>query len=103
MLILRPPRENWSDSILVKGQGPAIQETLTFRNCRFSPASKDSERIVAFHLRSGEHGGWSLQGTFPVFEIVNVRTAPATTTVVVLWSAYLTRMFPTLTRGSCDG
>ena len=30
---VRPPRENWSDSIAEKGHGPAMQDRRTFRNC----------------------------------------------------------------------
>src|SRR5258708_4552816 len=54
--IFRPPRENPSDSIFVNEHGPAIQDTLTFWNSCPSPASRDWEPIVAFHLPSGEQG-----------------------------------------------
>src|ERR1700730_2249962 len=71
-LMWRPPCEKPSKSTLVKGQGPAMEETLPSRNALPSPASRDSAAIAAFHLRSGEHGELFLQGTFPMFGIWKV-------------------------------
>src|ERR1700730_8620194 len=68
-LMCRPPCENPSKSTLVKGQGPAMQETLAVRNTLPAPASSDSAATAAFHLLSGEQGVLLLQGTFPVFGI----------------------------------
>src|ERR1700749_5059471 len=63
----RPPREKSSDSIFVKGQGPAIQNTRAFRNTFPSPASSEAEPIEAFHLPSGEEGPRGSRGTMPVW------------------------------------
>src|SRR5262245_3727973 len=92
-LILRPPVENPSDSILVKGQGPAIQETLTFWNSWPSPASSDIEPIAAFHLPSGEQGDRPSQGTLPVLTTSNVFAVLPIVIVVVALTAYRTRIF----------
>src|SRR5262245_32647551 len=97
-----PPCKNSSDSILVKGHGPAIQDTLTFRNCLPAPASSDIEPSTAFHFPSGEQGGRPLQGTLPVFPISKVLTAPPTCIVVVLFRAYLTRTFEIAALGAWD-
>ena len=55
-LIVRPPWEKPSESIRVKGHGPAMHVTLALRNTLPSPASKDAEPMCALHLPSGEHG-----------------------------------------------
>src|SRR5580700_6643263 len=68
-MMVWPPWENLSVSILVKGQGPAMQETRASRNSLPAPASSDAEPMAAFHLPSGEHGRCFLQGTFPRFSI----------------------------------
>ena len=93
--MLRPPREKRSDSILVKGHGPAIQETLAFRNSFPSPASSDAEPIAAFHLPSGEHGGRPLQGTLPVLITWKVFTALPIFTAVVALMEYLAETLAT--------
>src|SRR5438445_13606525 len=62
----RLSREGTS-SILVKGHGPAIQETLALRNSFPAPASSATDPSAAFHFPSGEHGGFPLHGTLPVF------------------------------------
>src|SRR6516162_11584020 len=51
-----PPCEKSSFSILVKGQGPAMQETRALRNSLPSPASRVVDPIDALHRPSGEHG-----------------------------------------------
>src|SRR5690242_10658982 len=66
-LIFCPPIENPSFSIFVNGQGPAMHDTLAFRNSFPAPASKDMEPMAAFQRPSGEHGSCRLHGTFPVF------------------------------------
>src|SRR4026209_1582738 len=82
-------REKPSDSILVKGHGPAIQDTLAFRNSFPSPASKKAEPIAAFHFPSGEHGWRPLQGTLPVLSTWNIFTALPMFTDVVALMEYL--------------
>src|SRR5580704_16393368 len=72
-----------SRSMLVKGQGPAMQETLGLRNSFPSPASRDMELMAAFHFPSGEQGGRLLQGVFPVLATWNVLTVPPTFASVV--------------------
>ena len=52
-----PPWEKWSASILVKGQGPAMHEARALRNSLPAPASKVAEPTAAFHLPSGEQSG----------------------------------------------
>src|SRR5690242_1744585 len=52
----RPGLVLFSDSTLVNGHGPAMQERRALRNSLPSPASRDTEPIAAFHLPSGEHG-----------------------------------------------
>src|SRR5437588_3282863 len=66
-VIICPPLENPSLSILVNGHGPAMQETLALRNSFPAPASREAEPIAAFQAPSGEHGAWPLHGTFPLF------------------------------------
>ena len=92
-LSMRPPCDTSSSSILVNGQGPAIQEVLAFRNSLPSPASSDSEPIEAFHFPSGEHGGCFLQGTFPAFATSKARTALPTFAEVVVLMEYLASTF----------
>jgi len=57
-LIWRPPAEKESFSILVNGQGPAMQETRTSWNSLPSPASSAVPPTAAFHFPSGEQGEW---------------------------------------------
>src|SRR5712692_9037816 len=101
-LMLRPPREKPSPSILVKGHGHAIHETLAFWKSLPSPASRNAEAIVAFHLPSGEHGCWPLQGTSPLFTTWNVFTALPMFTVVVFFTEYLTLTLATTTSGRLE-
>src|SRR4051794_35476304 len=97
--MLRPPREKPSTSILVKGQGPAIQETLAFRNSFPAGASMVADPITAFHFPSGEHGSRPSQGTLPLFTTWNVFTALPTLTVVVALMEYLANTFATTASG----
>ena len=82
--MLRPPRENLSDSMIVKGHGPAMHEMRTFRNCLCSPASNGNVVILAFHLPSGEHGGREPQGTFTSLMTSMVRTADPIVSVLTI-------------------
>src|SRR4029077_2477914 len=79
-----PPAEKRSDSILVKGHGPAMHETRALRNSFPWPASSVVEPSAAFHLPSGEHGCWPLHGTLPLLSTSNVCTALPTLTSVLL-------------------
>ena len=54
---------------------------------------------AAFHLPSGEQGGWSAQGTLPVFGTVNVLAVLPTLTELEVFSEY--RMRTSLTAISC--
>jgi hypothetical protein len=56
-LAMRPNSGEVLGSILVNGQGPAIQETRTSLNSYPAPASTEKEPILAFHYPSGEQGG----------------------------------------------
>ena len=98
-LMARPPCERSSDSILVKGQGPAIHDVLAFRNSLPSPASRAAEPIEAFHFPSGEHGGCFRQGTLAVFTTSKVVTALPTLAAVVVLMEYLARTLDTVTSG----
>src|SRR5208282_2722892 len=89
-LIVRPPWEKPSESIRVKGHGPAMQFTLALRNTLPSPASKDAEPTCALHLPSGEHGERPLHGTLPVLTTWNVFTPLPIFSVEVLTVEYLT-------------
>src|SRR5678810_1302004 len=80
----RPPCRKSSDSILVKGQGPAMHEVRALRNSLPSPASSDAPPMAAFHCPSGEQGGCFRQGTLPVFTTSKVLTALPTLTVLVV-------------------
>src|ERR1700746_1751707 len=102
-IITCPPCEKRSDSILVNGHGPAMQDTRALRNSFPTPASSVVDPSAAFHLPSGEHGCWPLQGTFPLFWISNVCAALPTLTSVLLLIEYLTRTLLTLTSGWPDG
>jgi hypothetical protein len=83
-LMVRPPFEKLSDSTVVKGHGPAMQDNLAFRNSFPSPASSVAEPTAAFHLIPGEQGGFPAQGRFPVFMTSKVLTAlPMLTAFVV--------------------
>src|SRR5580658_38220 len=87
----RRSSERSASSILVKGHGPAMQETLGLRNSFPSPASRDREPIVAFHLPlPGEQGGWS-HGLFPTLTTWNVFTAFPIFASVVAFTVYLIR------------
>src|SRR5216683_6250397 len=68
----RPPAEKESFSILVNGQGPAIQETRASWNSLPSPASSVTPPSAAFHFPSGEQGEWRAHGISPVFTTSNV-------------------------------
>src|SRR5665213_3600692 len=70
--IVRPGRGVAPLSILVKGHGPAMQETRALLNCCPWPASMVTPPTAAFHLPSGEHGGWAAHGPLPVFGTVKV-------------------------------
>src|SRR5260370_25693111 len=83
MVMVRPPFEKLSDSIMVKGQGPAMQDNLAFRNSFPSPASSVPEPIAAFHSIPGEQGGLPWQGTLPVLATSKVFTALPTLTAVI--------------------
>src|SRR6266542_2497253 len=72
---VRPGWVSPSVSILVNGQGPAMQEARALRNSFPAPASSETVPVAAFHFPSGEHGGVPLHGTLPVFSISNDRTA----------------------------
>src|ERR1700686_1238349 len=98
-LTFRPPRERSSNSTLAKGHGPAMQETLAFRNSFPSPASKDAEASVAFHFPSGEHGGRPWQGTLPAFTTWKVFTALPISASVVVFTEYRTLTFATPASG----
>jgi hypothetical protein len=100
--MFRPPREKSSDSILVNGQGPAMQETRAFPKTFPCPASRDAEPIAAFHLSSGEQGLCWWHGTFPVFTTWNVVTPAPTFTSAVVSMEYLTKTFATTTFGWSD-
>src|SRR5579864_9439130 len=94
-----PPAEKRSDSILVNGHGPAMQETRALRNSFPGPASSVVDPSAAFHLPSGEHGCWPLQGTLPLFWISNVWTALPTFTSVLLLMEYRKRTLLTFISG----
>src|SRR5579864_8637428 len=94
-----PPCEIRCASILVKGHGPAMQDTRTLRNSFPGPASRVVEPSAAFHLPSGEHGCWPLQGTLPLFWISNVCTALPTFTSVRLLMEYRNRTLLTFISG----
>src|SRR5580698_9217290 len=81
-VIVRPGRGTSPLSILVNGHGPAMQDTRAFSNCCPWPASIVTPPVAAFHLPSGEHGGFAPQGTLPVFGTVNVLAVLPTLTVV---------------------
>src|ERR1035441_1451016 len=68
-------------SILVNGQGPAMQETRTSRNWADSGASSDKDATAARQRRSGEHGDLPLQGTFPSLVASKVLTTVPTSAV----------------------
>src|SRR5271156_4310362 len=85
--------EKFSNSILVNGHGPAMQETLALRNSLPSPASRESEPIVAFHFPPGAHGSCLLHGTFALLTIWKVFTALPIFASVVALTEYLIRVF----------
>src|ERR1700730_16982789 len=92
-LMCRPPCENPSKSTLVKGHGPAMQETLAVRDMVAYPASRASAAMPAFHLLSGEQGVLLLQGTFPVLGISKVLASVPIFSWVVVTVEYRMRMF----------
>src|SRR5688500_18335923 len=94
-----PPDENPFDSTRVKGHGPARHDRRVFRNSRSGPASSENGLIVAFHRPSGEHGGVLLQGVLGVLTMSKVRAALATSWLVAVLKAYLTRTFAMATSG----
>src|SRR5258705_8330047 len=81
-LIWRPPLENESFSILVKGQGPAMQETRTSWNTLPSPASSAVPPTAAFHFPSGEQGEWRAHGTSPTLTTSNTFAALPTLSAI---------------------
>src|SRR5580700_795495 len=89
-LIVWPPLEKPSLSILVNGHGPAMQDTRALRNSFPVPASRNAEPIAAFHLPSGEQGARRWQGTFPVFTTWNGFAALPMFTVLMAFIEYLT-------------
>src|SRR5215471_2447913 len=98
-VMICPLDEARSESILVNGQGPAMQEARALRNALPTPASRLAEVSVAFHLPSGEQGRWSLHGMFPLFGASNVLTALPTLSSVIDLTVYLTRTLDTLMVG----
>src|SRR5277367_5718247 len=74
-VMVRPGRGPAPVSILVNGQGPAMQDTRALLNCSPAPASIVMLPIDALHLPSGEHGGLFPQGTLPMFGTANVLAA----------------------------
>src|SRR6478672_5254531 len=79
-----------SDSTLVKGQGPAMQESLTLRNSFPSPASMSRAPSDAFHLPSGEQRDCPLHGIFPELTTSKTLTALPTLTAADVLVEYLT-------------
>src|SRR4051794_39220962 len=71
-----------------------MQDTRTALNCLRSPASSDSEPVLAFHLPSGEQGGFESQGTFPLLTTSKVRIAEPTVLVLTMRVVYRTRRLP---------
>src|SRR5579871_5599813 len=98
-LIIWPPCDKRSPSILVKGQGPAIHEARASRNTFPEPASSKAAPGRAFHLPSGEQGRCPLHGTLPLFSISKVFAALPTFTSVIAFTVYRTRTFVTFTIG----
>src|SRR5580704_16619722 len=98
-LMVRPPFENLSESIRVKGHGPAIQDTRALRNSFPAPASSDTDSTAAFHFRSGEHTGAPAQATSPVFKTWKVFTPLPRLTSDLASMEYRTRTFATVTSG----
>jgi len=86
-------------SILVNGQGPAMQDTRALRKWLPDPASSDAEPIAAFHLPSGEHGFWPRQGTPPLFSTWNALTELPMFIAVRDLMEYRTRMLATCVWG----
>src|SRR5579863_5482578 len=82
--IRRPPCEKSSVSMRVKGQGPAMQETLPFWNWFPCPASRLNEPRVAAHRPSGEQMRRMRQGTFAVFTTSKVSCLLPTSMVLVV-------------------
>ena len=54
---------------------------------------------MAFHRPSGEHGGWPLQGTSPLFWTSKVLTALPMLTVLMAFVEYRTRILLGRSRG----
>src|SRR5689334_19814687 len=96
---MRPDCEMLFGSILVNGQGPAMQDTRTSLNALPASASREIEPTLAFHLPSGEQGGWPRQRTPLVFTTSNVFARLPMFTVVVVFTEYLTRTSATTTSG----
>src|SRR5580704_16739344 len=86
-------------SILVKGHGPAMQDTRAFLNCCPWPASMVTPPTAAFHWPFGEQGGCPAQGTLPALVTVNVLAVLPTLTELKVFSAY--RMRTSLMAISC--
>ena len=84
-LTVGPPPEKRSERILVKGHGPAMQETLALEKTFPPGASKVAEPSAAFHFPSGEHGHRPLQGTLAVLTTRKVLTKLPTFNDVVVW------------------
>src|SRR5258708_5024535 len=98
-LILRPPAEKESLSILVNGQGPAMQETRASWNSLPSPASSVAPPTAAFHFPSGEQGEWRGHGVSPTLTTSNTFDALPTFSVISVLPAYRTRTSATKLTG----
>src|SRR5215831_8560746 len=97
-LMVGPPLEKPSERILVKGHGPAMQETLALEKTFPSEALRVTEPTAAFHFPSGEHGHRSLQGTLAALTTRKVLTTLPTFNGVVVLIVYLTVILETATR-----
>src|SRR5205085_11403610 len=98
--IVLPVRSKLVVSIFVNGQGPAMHDARALRNSFPAPASSNVLPLAAFHLPSGEHGGWPLHGTLPTFETSKERTALPTVATVPLLIEYRTVRLPMVCLGA---
>ena len=90
-VMMRPGAGIAPTSILVKGHGPAMQETRAFSNCCPTPASMVMPPCDAFHLPSGEQGGFAIARNIAVLVTVKVLAVLPTLTMLEVFSAYRTR------------
>src|SRR5215472_6397519 len=97
-----PPRENSSDSILVNGHGPAMQNKRALRNTLPCPASSESEPMAAFHLPSGEHRPFLSQRTAPLFGTWKVVSPVPTFTSAFVSIEYRIKIWVTATSGRLE-